>query len=209
MNVVMLHHYNMMICGKTNSESTGLIVDWIVNGNQRVEKVFGPTDLVDLFVSVLKKKSCLEYSIRMETDLMMLTALNPIKLSDGDFRKAEKKDMDRVFELVNEFFSEALKLPDTAKARERTESLIERENMFVLEWNKKIVCIAAITRSLTECLVISYVYTEKLHRAQGHATTCVGKLSRLILEEEGKYAVLFADKHNGRSLTSNATLRSV
>ena len=71
----------------------------------------------------------------------------------------------------------------------------------IFKWidNNEIVSIAAIVRKTKNAGIVGLVYTPGKFRGRGYATSCVQKISELILSNGYSYCGLFTDKSNPTS----------
>jgi len=200
LNVTIIIKEKLFLSGATNTLSINLMIDWVIGKRKQIKKILGPKDLVSIALSKLSgMNEKFDFEISLETYLMELTALKDLSFNKAHFRLALKKDFDAASTLVQGFLKEALAINDKEFAKQKTQQLIEQNQLHLLEVGGNIVSIAVIGRNLQKTAAISYVYTPLKFRKKGYATNCVYQLSELILNKMNKHCILFADKHNQQS----------
>lgn len=130
-----------------------------------------------------------------------LETVNPLPLSLGSLEIATIEDNELITEWSIEFEKDVKAFPKTSY-EEMSKSVtrrIESGNFYKWVVSGEIVSIAAIVRTLTNTCIIGLVYTPPHLRGNGFATSCVQRLSEIILDRGYKYCGLFTDKANPTS----------
>jgi hypothetical protein len=89
-----------------------------------------------------------------------------------------------------------MNIPHDAVAYEHR---IAQKKIYVLEVHGKPVSIAGITREMQSVCGVAHVYTPPYFRRKGYATSCVARLSQIILNKGFKKCVLYTDLANPTS----------
>jgi len=200
LNVAIINKRKLFLSGETNTLSLNFIIERVKAKRKQIKKILGPKDLVSIVLSKLSEMvEKIDFEIGLETYLMELTALKDLSFNKEHFRLALKKDIDVASTLIGGFLKEALDMNDKEFAKQKTQQLIEQNQLHLLEVDGNIVSIAVLGRNLQKTVAISYVYTPLKFRKKGYATSCVYQLSELILYKMNKNCVLFADKNNQQS----------
>ncbi|MBL4716604.1 MAG: hypothetical protein JKX95_08210 [Bacteroidia bacterium] len=177
---------------------------YLVDNKIEIPGVIGPKDIVQKFTKTwasFRKVSC-----RIQVDEMVykLAMVNKVSISQGKLRQAIEADLELIAEWVEKFYREAVQ-PISAKEAEEESIKRIREGAFYLWEVEEPKCMAASTRPTTNGITVSYVYTPFENRKKGYATSCVAKLSQLLLKEY-EFCTLFTDLSNP---TSNSIYQKI
>jgi len=156
----------------------------------------------------------MSYETSMDQCIYELIEVNPEILHIGTIRLAEESDMYFLpywLEAMNSTFKNAVEGFDdsTMHIPQELESYLNRiaqKKLFVLEVQGKPVSIAGITREMQTVCGIAPVYTPPYFRRKGYATSCVAKLSQMVLERGFTKCVLYTDLANP---TSNSIYQKI
>ena len=122
----------------------------------------------------------------------------------GDFRQAERGDLDRVAAWVGKF-GEELSLPFERDNRlEIAADKIKRRSVYFWQVDGAPVSVAGFSGATVNGVRVNFVYTPPLERGKGYAAACVAQLSRRLLASGKKWCAIFADVNNP---TSNSIYR--
>jgi len=161
------------------------------------------------FVQEYTKLKGLSYETEMEMRLYELTEVNPNIPHIGTMRLLEKSDMyflpywmEAVYS-ADEYGKTTMNIP---QEKEIYLSRIAQQKMYVLEHDGKPVSMAGMMRELQTMCGVGLVYTPPYFRGKGYATSCVAKLSQIILDRGFTKCVLFTDLANP---TSNSIYQKI
>jgi len=144
----------------------------------------------------------LTYETSMEQRIYELTEVTPGLSNVGNFRLAEESDMYFLPYWIEAFYSAEVYGKTTMNIPQNTESClmrIKQKHLYVLEEHGKPVSIAGITREMQSVCGVAHVYTPPYFRGKGYATSCVARLSQLILDRGFSKCVLYTDLVNPTS----------
>ncbi|MCL1843306.1 MAG: GNAT family N-acetyltransferase [Defluviitaleaceae bacterium] len=150
-----------------------------------------------------------EVTPQSQTNNLIGGVINPEIPHKGKIRLAEESDMYFIPYWLEAFYSAEVFGSTTMNIPQNTEnclSLISQKKLFILEENGKPVSIAGLTREMQNVCGVGYVYTPPYFRKRGYATSCVAKLSRLILDRGFSKCVLYTDLANP---TSNSIYQAI
>lgn len=130
-----------------------------------------------------------------------LENVNKIPFAEGSLHKANLEDVLLICDWSIAFEEDANAFPKSTYDQTYKSVLrrIEAGNFYKWICNGEIVSIAAIVRKTKNTCIIGIVYTPPKLRGYGYATSCVQRLSEIILETGYKYCGLFTDKANPTS----------
>lgn len=130
-----------------------------------------------------------------------LTSVNSLPLASGELVNATMNDIELLTDWTMNFEEDVQSFPK--QNREQILNITQRRVGLgdIFKWidNDEIVSIVAIVRKTKNASIIGLVYTPEKLRGRGYATSCVQKLSELILCNGYKYCGLFTDKSNPAS----------
>lgn len=152
-------------------------------------------NIAQKFARSFAKQAKKKIQIEKKLCILKLDELNPINLAQGVFRKAKKEDLETIITFFDEFYEESLG-HKKEKLEIEEESKKYLQDIYLIEKDGEIVSQALEKRKLSNGGCVSGVYTKKTQRGKGYAATCVYNLSKKMLDEGGKYCVLYTDAAN-------------
>jgi predicted GNAT family acetyltransferase len=123
----------------------------------------------------------------------------------GHLRLATPTDMGLATRWVTGFREESPQVSGLENARQLAENRIHDQNLFLWEDGRP-VSMACTTRPTTHGISIGLVYTPPELRRRGYATSCVARLSQLLLDSGWEFCCLYTDLANP---TSNHIYQSI
>jgi hypothetical protein len=175
-----------------------------------VPGVMARRDMALYFAQAYCSSKGMSYEISMEQRIYELTEVNPDIPHIGTMRLVEESDMHflpywlEAFYIASEGFDkQTMRIPQDA---EFYLSRIAQKKIYVLEEQGKPVSIAGTTREIQTVCGVAHVYTPPYFRRKGYATSCVAKLSQMILDRGFTKCVLYTDLANP---TSNSIYQKI
>ena len=151
----------------------------------------------------------LTFETKMEQRIYELTEVNPEIPYMGTMRLVEESDMYflpywlEAFYSAEEYGKTTMNIPQDAEVYQHR---IAQKKIYVLEEQGKPVSIAGITREMQSVCGVAHVYTPPYFRRKGYATSCVARLSQIILDRGFTKCVLYTDLANP---TSNSIYQKI
>jgi len=180
------------------------LITCLVEGlkNHTIPSVISTNDISFYFAEAYCKSKGLKYEIKDNMRLHELTKVNPTLPQIGTLRLAEERDMHFL-----PYWHEAFQICITKNGVIMNEPqdggifhhLISLKNRFILEYEGVPVSMAAITRELKIGCNIAGVYTPPYFRGKGYASSCVAKVSQIILDRGFEKSILTTDLLNPTS----------
>ncbi|UYO99770.1 GNAT family N-acetyltransferase [Oceanotoga sp. DSM 15011] len=187
-------------------QSCSILSDFLIDEDFLISGVIGPSSVIKPFNEIWRRKKNCSIKLTMNQGIYKLQKLNPIKISEGNLRLAEKNDINTISKWIIDFSEEALEKITHKKAYELAENSIDNKRLFLWEYKNNPVSMAKKTRPTENGYAINLVYTPKKFRNQGFASSCVSKLSEKILNEGYKFTSLYTDMSNK---TSNGIYKKI
>lgn len=197
---IMTPPHNITLYEKDNIQNDGALnclCENIIKENVSVSGVTSKTDLAKRFAQAYTKRANMSYAAEKNMRIYTLEKISENVPQVGVLRKAEQKDLHFLPYWYNEFYI------DCGFGRGNFEEIflsvneaIESKMLFVLEEDGVPVSIAAATRETVNGRRVAMVYTPPYFRKKGYASSCVAKVSQIVLDMGYKYAALFTDLSN-------------
>ena len=138
--------------------------------------------------------------VRMRQREYVLRAVSPIRTTTGALRRAAEGDLPLIERWMTAFNTEALLDDVDPELRHRITKRVSMGEVFLWD-DPEPRAMAASARPTRRGIAVNSVYTPREWRGRGYATSCVAKLSELLLAEGRAFCVLYTDTANP---TSNA-----
>ena len=210
LTAVMTPPFNVTLYATDNiisEEALSCLIQGIGETDFSVPGVMAEKSLAECFAKTYAALKGTSYSIRMSQRIYELTSVNPEIPLKGNLRLADERDMSFLPYWIENFYSDCFFENHTVKNEtEHYLHLIKKEKFHVLECDNTPVSMAQINREMQTVCGVSAVYTPPYFRAKGYATSCVAKLSLLILERGFAKCVLYTDLANP---TSNSIYQKI
>lgn len=116
----------------------------------------------------------------------------------GKIRLADERDFNDLIIWVNDFIQEIEGKTPIDESNKTLRRLLDGKTLYVLEYNNKLLSMAARTRPMNNSETIAYVYTPINLRHHGYATMLVEALTKIILQEKDQ-VTLYTDLSNPTS----------
>ena len=192
----------------TNRSATYQITEFLCNyfaeQNHQFPGVLGAANVCEQFAKVWSQKKGIEYARKMNMMVHRLDAVNSIPYAHGALRRAKFEDLDIISDWIFQFAKEISEPKSKGEARADGQRRIDRGELFVWE-NQGICSMAASSRPTKNGVAINLVYTPKILRGRGYASSCVAALSQRLLLGFN-FCSLFTDLNNP---TSNYIYRKI
>ncbi|MCK4980231.1 MAG: GNAT family N-acetyltransferase [Candidatus Delongbacteria bacterium] len=196
--MIMTPPYNLQILGGGSNEVLTYAIDYLINENIEVSGIIGRKELCADIVKIWAEKSSFKPEISMDQRIYRLDQVNNTHDSKGCFKIADKEDSKTLVKWLMEFNKYIGENPDKDKAEKQIKNLINKERAYL--WVDKVpVAMVLAGRETKNGITVSGVYTPEKFRNNGYATSCVAKVSKLLLEEGFKFCTLYTDLSNPTS----------
>lgn len=196
--MIMTPPYNLQILGGGSNEVLTYAIDYLINENIEVPGIIGRKELCADIVNIWAEKSSFKPEISMDQRIYRLDQVNNTHDSKGCFKIADKEDSKTLVKWLMEFNKYIGENPDKDKAEKQIKNLINKERAYL--WVDKVpVAMVLAGRETKNGITVSGVYTPEKFRNNGYATSCVAKVSKLLLEEGFKFCTLYTDLSNPTS----------
>ena len=142
-------------------------------------------------------KTGMPHELLMDQGLYRLDKINEILVpSPGSWRFALKEDCSLIEEWFN-LFEEDAGLPLTAgeDVKKRVASFVAEQEVFLWEYNGKVVSMMKKARPTNYGVTVSFVFTPKEERKKGYARTIVAAGTKELLKKYN-FCVLYTDLMN-------------
>ncbi|KAJ7631244.1 acyl-CoA N-acyltransferase [Roridomyces roridus] len=168
---------------------------------ERVFSVFGPANPTNTFAKIWSTLTGFKIAPEpLYTAFFASCNLKRLKLksaaSPDQARKASISDLDGAAVLCEEFFNSSPYRLDSNRAREYTQSLIQKGQLWLIEKDGEIASICAVTRSSLRVSAITMVYTTRKHRCLGLARYLVQEVTRSLFRCGKESVVLYVGVDN-------------
>jgi len=167
-----------------------------------VPGVMARNDLALYFAQEYCLAKKMSHETSMEQRIYELTEVNPDIPHVGTMRLAEESDMYFIPYWMEAFYSSEVYGKTTMNIPHNAEFYLARiaqKQIYVLEDQGSPVSISGAPREMQTVCGVGYVYTPPYFRKKGYATSCVARLSQLLLERGFTRCVLYTDLANPTS----------
>jgi hypothetical protein len=182
-------------------------IDCLIEGiegleNHTIPSVVSTTEISYCFAEAYCKAKAMNYEVKDSMRLHELSKVNPNIPQIGTLRLADERDMhflpywQEAFQICINKNGITMNEPQDG---ELFRHIISLKNRFILEHEGIPVSMAAITRELPTVCYIAGVYTPPYFRGKGYASSCVAKVSQIILDRGYKKSILTTDLSNPTS----------
>lgn len=173
------------------------LVGFLCHGETRIPGVVGPERESRCFADGWKRVNPgLAAMISTRLRVFEARSVIDVPLASGRMRLAEMKDHPLMANWIAAFSREALgEEADPEKAERNAEKYIRERNLYVWDHDGP-VSIARESRAMKNGTVISLVYTPRVYRNRGYATSCVYHLTKKLLAGPYEFCSLFTDLSN-------------
>ena len=196
--MIMTPPYNLQILGGGSNEVLTYAIDYLINENIEVPGIIGRKELCADIVNIWAEKSSFKPEKSMDQRIYKIEKANNTHDSKGFFKIADKEDSKTLVKWLMEFNKYIGENPDKDKAEKQIKNLINKERAYL--WVDKVpVTMVLAGRETKNGITVSGVYTPEKFRNNGYATSCVAKVSKLLLEEGFKFCTLYTDLSNPTS----------
>lgn len=197
---------NLIIYAAEESINSSIqeLCHYLIDQHIEIPGIIGPKRSVLKFNEIWTSMNVVSSTVQMNQMVYKLENLNQIPLSSGKLRQAVDSDVDLIVDWIGKFHVEAMLPISTDEAAELVGKKIQ-EGAFYFWETEKPVSMAGWTRPTQNGVTIAYVYTPLDYRGKGYATSCVAKLSELLLSKYS-FCSLFTDLSNP---TSNSIYQKI
>lgn len=186
----------------TNRADAGAAIDclvqWLHGRDIAPRKVFLDTSHASGFTEVWSRTTGTSPEVRMRQRQYALRATTPVRLRAGSLRRAEARDQDLLERWMGAFNAEAMRESADPALRERIQRRVAAAEIYLWDEGEP-RSMAGSARPTRRGIAINSVYTPREWRGRGYATSCVSKLSDLLLSQGREFCVLYTDLANPAS----------
>jgi RimJ/RimL family protein N-acetyltransferase len=207
---IMTPPHNITLYSRDNKIDESAITCLIAGiDNVPVPGVMAKKDMALYFAQTFCSAKNLPYETVMEQRIYELTKVNHDIPHIGTMRLVEDSDMYFLPYWLEAFYSAEVFGKTTMNIPQDAEQYLHRirqKKMYVLEEQGKPVSLAGATRELQTVCGVANVYTPPYFRGKGYASSCVARLSQMILDRGFTKCVLYTDLANP---TSNSIYQKI
>lgn len=174
------------------------LVQWLHSGEINPPRIFAGASHAGVFSEAWLRATGTSPEVRMRQRQYALRAVVPVRLPAGLLRRAEVRDLDRLEQWMGEFNAEAMRESNEPALRERLQRRVAAGEVHVWDDGEP-RSMAGSARPTRRGIAINAVYTPSEWRGRGYATSCVAKLSELLLSQGREFCVLYTDLANPTS----------
>lgn len=191
--------------GEYLPEAIDCLLDHLESADIQLPGMIGPRSIASELANRWAARFQQPWRISMEQLIYRLDAVSELELAPGVFRAATEEDADTVIPWFEDFLQEALDETADGDGERIARQKIQANELYLWE-HEKVVSMAATTRPSRHGITVNFVYTPEEKRRQGYATSCVSRLSELMLNSGYSFCSLFTDLKNP---TSNNIYRRI
>jgi len=144
------------------------------------------------------KRYCESLKPKMNQRIYQCAQVNDYSNSIGSIRLATLDDVPLLENWALDFYMDIDKNTTIEEARGSVVGKIERQTIYVLIDDNRIVSMAARARSINKTETVGFVYTPHNQRRQGYASRIVEDITKRI-HQDGRIATLYTDLDNPTS----------
>ncbi|MCL1803844.1 MAG: hypothetical protein FWG30_09495 [Eubacteriaceae bacterium] len=211
LTAMMTPPFNITLCQAPGAESTGAI-ECLAAGLKAnaiaLPGVIAEKTLAERFASAYTKEFGAAYSIKFDQRIFELAEVSSETKLTGELRLLNERDLSFLPFWLEAFNSDCFGMPiDISSSHEGYAYEVASEKFYVLcDDDAMPVSMAKVTREVAGIAGVGYVYTPPYLRRKGYATSCVAKLSSLLLESGFSSCALYTDLANP---TSNSIYQKI
>jgi predicted GNAT family acetyltransferase len=171
-----------------------LVEDLLAEGWQ-VPGVLGPSAVAQQVAGIWTEVTGRPHRLECRQSVYKLTEVKIPAPERGRLRSATEADIPLVAQWNVEFTMDVFGHVDPEKAEQSTRFQIGQRDIYLWDDGGP-VSMAMKNRPTANGISVSLVYTPPQSRCRGYSTTCVGEMSRMLLDTGWEFCVLFADQAN-------------
>jgi uncharacterized protein len=161
----------------------------------------GPEPVCTHFATIWAETTGVQSTVGIRERVFELRQVIHPTYSPGYLRQATMADLDLLVRWIGDFTEEAMHGMETfeeTETRRRVGVRLDQGDYYVWE-DGEIVSFAGTARKTARGISIGPVYTPPQFRGKGYASSCVAKLSQLMLDQGRTFCTLFTDLSNPTS----------
>ncbi len=179
-------------------EAARMVLHDLLDHGWTVPGVFGPTRVAEQFAAAWAAISGKSAKPGMFQRVYELRKVNHPQYSPGSMRVVTEADLPLITEWAYQFTLDCFGSADQAEAAELAQRRVGDRDVYLWEDGQP-VSMAAKARPTINGITVNLVYTPPQFRRRGYATSCVARLSQLLLDSGWKFCTLFTDLANPTS----------
>ena len=193
---------NLLIYGA--KEFVSVLAKHLWEKEIKLVNLAGERQLAKAFAEAWQKQTGAAWKVRFRDLAHRLDQVRAIPMAPGQLRLALETDFDPLHDWMYAF-KLMMGEDDRAGARKSAMERIASGNLYVWE-DDQVVSMANLARPSRHGITINYVYTPKIFRGKGYASSCVAALSQKMLSSGKQFCALFTDETNA---TSNKIYKAI
>ena len=178
------------------------LAEYFFRNHFEIPGIVGPSATCETFALIWSELSQLSYTLNMSQKIYELKAVTMPQSIRGQLLVADDSHLEILTQWVYEFMKESLPFEQTTleKSKEYVLRKLKNKEAFVLQNSSgEIVSMNYVARPTDHGISVSLVYTPKLHRKKGYASSLVAFTSDLMLQRGYEFCVLYTDSQNPTS----------
>lgn len=176
-------------------EAARTLVDDLLREGWQLPGVLGPSEAAQAIAARWAEATGNGFELERRQSVYELREVPNLVPELGELRLARQQDTELVARWWYGFYSEIFGQAEREESRQVARNRIGNGDIYLFEVERP-VSMAMKTRPTRNGISIGLVYTPPELRGQGHATACVGSLSRMLLEADWEYCALFVGQSN-------------
>jgi predicted GNAT family acetyltransferase len=201
--------HNLVLSYSEEPNALKYLIESMLDRHIELPGVLGPAQLTKTFVELWYHEKRLEPRLVMNERLYKLNNVEEKYLGNHEFIESDEIFTSLIQKWAREFMLEALpesEHENSADFNKKIETMVVEGEFYLLLDQGIPVTMARKAGKTPNGNMINFVYTPPDIRRRGHATECVAKLSKMLLEKGNAYCFLFTDLMNP---TSNSIYQKI
>lgn len=198
--VLMTPPNNIILAGDPPalSDPFAILARHLLSRNWNIPGVIAPMRLADRFAETWAADTGARCHLTGRLRVYELRQVRPIRHSSGRLRLAAPEDVPLLAAWMHAFQRDLHMPVSETEARDAAEQRVMDGEIYL--WDDGVpVSMAAKARPTAHGITVNFVYTPPEHRRRGYATSCVARLSELLLRSGHEFCTLFTDLANPTS----------
>lgn len=196
--MLMTPPYNLQLIGNDSDEIIKRVVEFLKKEDVSTPGLIGRKELCEKFSKEWERSNGVKARTLMDQRIYKLEKVRKVQKICGNLKLAVKEDEEILIKWLMDFNDYIGEEIDFSRAERNIRSLIENKRAFL--WVDEVpVSMVLANRATKNGITVSGVYTPQELRGKGYATSCVAKVSQLLLDSGYKFCTLYTDLANPTS----------
>lgn len=198
--LLMTPPHHLILAGNSlqAEEAAQQAAERLLASNWKIPSVIGEPQVATAFANAWERHTRCRSSISMQQRIYKLEQVNSVPYRKGQLRLAEQRDVEIAARWIAAFSIDVREPVTTEAALQKATDFIACSSLYFWD-DQGPVCMAVKNRPTRNGIVVSLVYTPPESRKKGYATSCVAKLSQLLLDAGYQFCSLYTDLANPTS----------